>query len=172
MIDKNSTIHKRAKIGKNVKIGPYCVIEENVEISDNCQLIASVHISGNTSIGKNNKFFPFCSIGSAPQDLKYKNELTYLKIGDNNTFREYVTVSPGTAGGGNVTQIGNNNLFMVSSHIGHDCYLENNIVIANNAAIAGHCNFGDNVIIGGNSAVLQFSKIGKEVNDWRDDRCR
>ena len=161
MIDKNSTIHKRAKIGKNVKIGPYCVIEENVEINDNCELIASVHISGNTLIGKNNKFFPFCSIGSAPQDLKYKNEQTYLKIGDNNSFREYVTVSPGTAGGGNVTQIGNNNLFMVSSHIGHDCYLENNIVIANNAAIAGHCNFGDNVIIGGNSAVLQFSKIGK-----------
>ena len=170
MIDKNSTIHKRAKIGKNVKIGPYCVIEENVEISDNCQLIASVHISGNTSIGKNNKFFPFCSIGSAPQDLKYKNELTYLKL-EIITLLEYVTVSPGTAGGGNVTQIGNNNLFMVSSHIGH-IYLENNIVIANNAAIAGHCNFGDNVIIGGNSAVFAVLKNRKRFNDWRDDRCR
>ena len=158
---ENSIVHKNAKIGKNVKIGPSCLIGEGVEIGDNCELLSFVNISGNTKIGSKNKFFPFSSIGTAPQDLKYNNELTYLEIGDANTFREYVTISPGTIGGGGKTRIGNNNLFMVSSHIGHDCNIGNYNVIANNAAIAGHCTFEDQVIIGGNSAVLQFSKIGK-----------
>lgn len=160
-MNEKSIIHKNAKIGKNVKIGPNCFIGDGVEIGDDCELLSFVNISGNTKIGTKNKFFPFSSIGTAPQDLKYKNELTYLEIGNENIFREYVTISPGTIGGGGKTTIGNNNLFMVSSHIGHDCIIGNHNVIANNAAIAGHCTFEDQVIIGGNSAVLQFSKIGK-----------
>jgi len=161
MISKKASIHKNAKIGKNVNIGDFCVIGENVEIGDDCNLINSVNIQGNTKIGKKNIFFPYCSIGTAPQDLKYKGEKTFLEIGENNTFREYSNVSLGTEKGGKYTKIKNNSLFMVGVHIGHDCILGNNLVIANNAAIAGHCVFDDEIIIGGNSAVLQFTKIGK-----------
>ena len=161
MISSKASIHKNAKIGKNVFIGDFCVIGENVEIGDDCDLVNSVNIQGNTKIGKNNKFLPYCSIGTVPQDLKFKGEKSYLEIGDNNSFREYSNISLGTEHGGLITKIKNNNLFMVGSHIGHDCQLGNNLVIANNAAIAGHCIFDDDVIIGGNSAVLQFTKIGK-----------
>tara|TARA_B100000575_G_scaffold292175_1_gene299870 strand:- start:44 stop:817 length:774 start_codon:yes stop_codon:yes gene_type:complete len=161
MISSKASIHKNTKIGKNVFIGDFCVIGENVEIGDDCNLVNSVNIQGNTKIGKKNKFFPYCSIGTLPQDLKFKGEKSYLEIGNNNSFREYSNISLGTSHGGLVTKIQNNNLFMVGSHIGHDCQLGNNLVIANNAAIAGHCIFDDDVIIGGNSAILQFTKIGK-----------
>lgn len=161
MISSKASIHKNAKIGKNVKIGDFCVIGENVKIGDNCELINSVNVQGNTTIGKENIFYPFCSIGTNPQDLKFKGEKTFLEIGNNNSFREYSNVSLGTEQGGKITKIQNNSLFMVGVHIGHDCQLGNNLVIANNAAIAGHCFFDDDVIIGGNSAVLQFTKIGK-----------
>ena len=161
MISSKASIHKNAKIGKNVFIGDFCVIGKNVEIGDDCDLANSVNIQGNTKIGKKNKFLPYCSIGTVPQDLKFKGEKSYLEIGDNNSFREYSNISLGTEHGGLITKIKNNNLFMVGSHIGHDCQLGNNLVIANNAAIAGHCIFDDDVIIGGNSAVLQFTKIGK-----------
>ena len=160
MISSKASIHKKAKIGKNVTIGDFCVVGENVEIGDECNLINSVNIQGNTKIGKNNKFFPYCTIGTIPQDLKFKGEKSFLEIGDNNSFREYSNISVGTQHGGLLTKIQNNNLFMVGSHIGHDCKLGSNLVIANNAAIAGHCIFDDDVIIGGNSAVLQFTKIG------------
>ena len=161
MISSKASIHKNAKLGKNVLIGDFCVVGENVEIGDECNLINSVNVQGNTKIGKKNTFFPFCSIGTTPQDLKFQGEKSFLDIGNNNSFREYSNISVGTQHGGLTTKIENNNLFMVGSHIGHDCKLGNNLVIANNAAIAGHCVFGDDVIIGGNSAVLQFTKIGK-----------
>jgi len=161
MISSKASIHKKAKIGNNVIIGDFCVIGENVEIGDDCKLINSVNIQGNTKIGKRNVFFPYSSIGTTPQDLKYKGEITYLEIGNDNSFREYSNISLGTQHGGGYTKINNNSLFMVGSHIGHDCLLGNNLVIANNAAIAGHCIFDDDVILGGNSAVLQFTKIGK-----------
>ena len=161
MISTKSSIHKNAKIGNNVKIGDFCVIGENVEIGDDCELINSVNIQGNTKIGKKNIFYPFTSIGTNPQDLKFKGEKTFLEIGNNNSFREYSNISIGTDHGGKITKIKNNSLFMVGVHIGHDCQLGNNLVIANNAAIAGHCVFDDDIIIGGNSAVLQFTKIGK-----------
>ena len=161
MISSKATIHKSAKIGKNVKVGDFCVIGENVTIGDNCNLLNSVNIHRNTKIGINNKFFPYCSVGTEPQDLKFKGEESYLEIGDGNSFREYSNISLGTEHGGLITKLGNNSLYMVGTHIGHDCKLGNNLVIANNAAIAGHCIFDDDVIIGGNSAVLQFTKIGK-----------
>jgi UDP-N-acetylglucosamine acyltransferase len=161
MISSKASVHKNAKIGKNVNIGDFCVIGEHVEISDDCNLENSVNIQGHTKIGKKNIFYPYCSIGTLPQDLKYKGEKTYLNIGEGNIFREYSNVSIGTKQGGTTTKIGNNSLFMVGSHIGHDCQMGNNLVIANNAAIAGHCVFEDDVIFGGNSAVLQFTKIGK-----------
>ena len=160
MIDKTAIIDSKAKISKNVHIGPYCVIGPNVEINENTKIQSHVNISGHTKIGKGNKIFPFVSIND-PQDLKYNGEPTNLVIGDNNKIREYVTINPGTVGGGGKTIIGNNCLFMVSSHVAHDCQLGNNIIIANNVAIAGHVIIDDYVIIGGNSAVQQFARIGK-----------
>jgi len=160
MIHKTAIIDSKAKISENIHIGPYCVIGPNVEINENTEIQSHVNISGNTKIGKGNKIYPFVSIND-PQDLKYNGEPTDLVIGDNNKIREYVTINPGTVGGGGKTIIGNNCLFMVSSHVAHDCQLGNNIIIANNVAIAGHAIIDDHVIIGGNSAVQQFTRIGK-----------
>ena len=120
-IHKAAIVDKNATIGNNVSIGAYSVIEGNVRIADNNKIMSSVYISGNTEIGPGNLFYPFCSIGSLPQDLKFNNEKTYLKIGSNNTFREHTTVNLGTLGGGGITKVGNNSLFMVGSHIAHDC---------------------------------------------------
>ena len=161
MIHQSSVIDKRAELGKNIKIGPYCYVGKNVKLGDNVELISNVHIEGNTTIGKGTKFFPFSSIGTDPQDLKFKGEKNYLVIGENNLIREYVTINPGTEGGGSVTKIGNNCLFMISSHIAHDCQVGNNVIIANNVPLGGHAIIEDNVVIGGNSAVQQFTRIGK-----------
>ncbi|MDA9955843.1 acyl-ACP--UDP-N-acetylglucosamine O-acyltransferase [Candidatus Pelagibacter sp.] len=161
MIHKTAIIDSKAKISSNVKIGPYTVIGPNVEIEDSVTIQSHVNITGYTKIGKNNNIFPFASIGNDPQDLKYKGEKTKLVIGDNNVIREYTTINPGTIGGGGITQIGNNSLFMIGAHIAHDCIIGNNTVIANSTAIAGHAEIGDNVIIGGNCGVQQFTRIGK-----------
>tara|TARA_B110000259_G_scaffold158977_1_gene181721 strand:- start:40 stop:825 length:786 start_codon:yes stop_codon:yes gene_type:complete len=161
MIHTSSIISKKAKIGNNVKIGPFCNIGEFVQLEDNIELISNVHIEGNTRIGKGTKIFPFASIGTAPQDLKYKNELTSLIIGENNTIREYVTINPGTEGGGGKTVIGNNCLFMISSHVAHDCKVGNDVIIANNVPLGGHVTIEDSVVIGGNSAVQQYTRIGR-----------
>ena len=160
MIHSTAIIDPKAKIGNNVKIGPFSIVGPNVEIGDNTIIQSHVSILAKTIIGKGNKIYPFVSINE-PQDLKYKGESTELIIGDNNKIREYVTINPGTDGGGGKTVIGNNCLFMVSSHIAHDCKLGNNIIVANNVAIAGHAIIDDNVVIGGNSAVQQFVRIGK-----------
>ena len=161
MIHKSSEINKDSKIGKNVKIGPFCYVGPEVELDDDVELISNVHIEGNTKIGKGTKIFPFSSIGTQPQDLKFNNEKNSLVIGENNLIREYVTINPGTAGGGSVTTIGNNCLFMISSHIAHDCKIGNNVIIANNVPLGGHVTIEDSVVIGGNSAVQQFTRIGR-----------
>ena len=161
MIDKTAIIDPKAKISKNVKVGPYSVIGPNVEIDEDSEIQSHVSIVGNTKIGKNNKIYPFSSIGNDPQDLKYNGEHSILEIGDNNKIREYVTINPGTVGGGGKTVIGNNCLFMISSHIAHDCQVGNNVIIANNVPLGGHAIIEDNVVIGGNSAVQQFTRIGK-----------
>ena len=161
MIDKTALINKEAKIHPSAKVGPYSVIGPKVEIGENVIIHSHVNISGNTKIGKGNIIFPFASIGNDPQDLKYNGEETSLIIGDNNKFREYVSINPGTIGGGGITKIGNNCLFMISSHIAHDCNVGNNVIIANNVPLGGHVTLEDNVVIGGNSAVQQFTRIGK-----------
>ena len=137
------------------------MIGSEVQISDNNKLYSHVNISGNTKIGESNTFYPFCSIGNNPQDLKYNGEKTELVIGKNNKIREYVTIHPGTVGGGGKTIIRDNCLFMISSHIAHDCIIGNNVILANNVPIGGHAEIGDHVVIGGNSAVQQFTRIGK-----------
>ena len=161
MIHKTAIINKETKIHPSAKVGAYSVIGPKVEIGENVVIHSHVNISGNTKIGKGNIIFPFASIGNDPQDLKYNGEETSLIIGDNNKFREYVTVNPGTVGGGSITKIGNNCLFMISSHIAHDCIIGNNVIIANNVPLGGHVTLEDNVVIGGNSAVQQFTRIGK-----------
>ena len=160
MIHPTAIIDKKAKISKNVEIGPYSVIGPGVEIGENTIIQSHVSILGNTKIGNGNKIYPFVSINE-PQDLKYDGELTNLVIGNNNKIREYVTINPGTVGGGGKTVIGNNCLFMISSHIAHDCKVGNNVIIANNVPLGGHAIIEDNVVIGGNSAVQQFTRIGK-----------
>jgi len=161
MIHNSSVIDKESKIGRNVKVGPFCYVGPQVQISDGVELISNVHIEGNTKIGKGTKIFPFASIGTQPQDLKYKGESSSLEIGENNTIREYVTINPGTEGGGRKTIIGNNCLLMISSHIAHDCNIGNDVVIANNVPLGGHVTIEDSVVIGGNSAVQQFTRIGR-----------
>ena len=161
MIHKSSVIDSKAKILKNVKIGPFCYVGPNVILEDNVELVSNVHIEGNTKIGKGTRVFPFASIGTQPQDLKFKGEKNSLEIGENNLIREYVTINPGTAGDKSKTTIGNNCLFMISSHIAHDCIIGNNVIIANNVPLGGHVTIEDSVVIGGNSAVQQFTRIGR-----------
>jgi UDP-N-acetylglucosamine acyltransferase len=161
MIHKTAIIDLKAKISSKVSIGPYTVIGPNVTIGDNTIIYSHVNISGNTTIGEDNKIYPFASIGNDPQDLKFNGEQTKLTIGNNNIIREYVTINPGTTGGGGKTKVGNNCLLMISSHIAHDCTIGNNVIIANNVPIGGHAHIGDSVVVGGNSAVQQFTRIGK-----------
>ncbi len=161
MIHKSSSVDPKAKICKNVKIGPFCYIGPNVFLDENVELVSNVHIEGNTNVGKGTKIYPFACIGTQPQDLKYKGEKNSLLIGQNNNIREYVTINPGTVGGGSKTIIGNNCLFMISSHVGHDCNIGDNVIIANNVPLGGHVTIEDSVIIGGNSAVQQFTRIGR-----------
>ena len=161
MIHDSSIIDKKAKISKGVKIGPFCYVGPNVELKENVELVSHVHIEGYTSIGRGSKIFPFASIGTQPQDLKFKGEKNSLEIGENNLIREYVTINPGTAGDKLKTSIGNNCLFMISSHVAHDCIIGNNVIIANNVPLGGHVTIEDSVVIGGNSAVQQFTRIGR-----------
>ena len=161
MIHPTAVISSKSHISQNVKVGPYCIIDDNVYIDQNTELISHVHITGNTKIGKNNKFFPFSSIGTIPQDMKYSGEPSKLLIGDNNTFREGVTVNPGTQAGGMITKIENNCLFMIGSHIAHDCHISSNVIMSNNASLAGHVRIYEHVVIGGLCGIHQFVSIGK-----------
>ena len=163
MIHKTAIIDSNSNISENVKIGPYSIIGPNVEIGEGTIIQSHVNITGQTKIGKNNIIYPFASIGNDPQDLKFQGEETKLEIGNNNKIREYVTINPGTKGGGGLTKVGNNCLFMVSAHIAHDCFVGDNVILANNVPLGGHAHIGDNAIIGGNSAVQQFTRVGKSA---------
>lgn len=159
-IHPTAVIEDGAKIGNNVSIGPFCVIGPDVSIADGCELKSHVVVDGWTEIGEKSIIYPFASLGLAPQDLKFGGEKTRLKIGNNNTIREYVTMNPGTVTGAGETTVGNNCLFMVGAHVAHDCVVGNNVILANNATLAGHVELGDFVILGGLSAVHQFIRIG------------
>jgi len=159
-IHNTAIIETGAHIGSNVNIGPYCVVGKNVTLRDNVTLKSHVVVEGDTKVGKNTIIYPFASIGHAPQDLKFSGEKSELIIGENNIIREYVTMNPGTAGDIMKTIVGDNCLFMMSSHVAHDCIVGNNVILANNATLGGHVKVGDFVIIGGLSAVHQFVSIG------------
>ena len=161
MIHPTAIVNNKSKVSSSAMIGPYCIIGPDVEIGTNTKLHSHISIIGNTKIGKSNEIFPHVSIGTDPQDLKYRGEKNSIIIGDNNKLREYVNINPGTSQGGTVTKLGDNNLLMVYCHVAHDCNLGNNIVLANNVQVGGHVTIEDNAIIGGSCAIHQFSRIGQ-----------
>ncbi|HEY0094792.1 MAG TPA: acyl-ACP--UDP-N-acetylglucosamine O-acyltransferase [Archangium sp.] len=162
-VHPTAVVHPGARLHETVEVGPYTVIGERVTIGEGTRVGPHVVIDGRTTIGARNRIFPFASVGGAPQDLKYAGEDTQLIIGDGNTLRESTTLNIGTAGGGGVTRVGNNNLFMAYSHVAHDCVVGNGCVIANSVALAGHVVLEDAVILGGLSAVHQFTRLGKHA---------
>ncbi|MBV9827249.1 MAG: acyl-ACP--UDP-N-acetylglucosamine O-acyltransferase [Alphaproteobacteria bacterium] len=162
-IHSTAIVSPAARLADDVKIGPYCVIGEHVALGAGVSLTAHIVIEGRTSIGDGTRIFPFASLGLEPQDLKYKGEASTLIVGRNNTIREYVTMNPGTEGGGMVTTVGDNCLFMVGAHVAHDCQIGNHVIMANNATLAGHVVVEDHALIGGLSAVHQFVRIGRHA---------
>ena len=160
-IHPTAIVDSKAELGSGVSIGPYCLVGPDVVMGEDTELLSHATVTGRTTMGADNRVFPFSSIGQEPQDLKYHGEDSEVIIGDNNTFRENVTVNSGTEGGGMVTRIGNNNMLMAYTHVAHDCALENGIVLANCSTLAGHVEVADGAIIGGLSAVQQFVRIGQ-----------
>jgi len=153
-------IHPRAQLACSVAVGPYTVIEEGVELGDDCEVMSHVVLGGPTRMGKRNRIFPWASVGLEPQDTKFRGEPTRLEVGDDNIFREFVTVHRGTAGGGGVTKIGSHNLLMAYVHIAHDCILGNHVIMANGASLAGHVEIGDHAMVGAFCGIHQFCRIG------------
>lgn len=161
MIDSHAIVDPKAKLSENVSVGPWTIIGPEVEIGPGTIIGSHVVLKGPTKIGEFNKIYPFASIGDNPQDKKYQGEETHLEIGDRNVIREYCTVNRGTAQDKGLTKIGNDNLFMVGTHIAHDCIIGNHTIFVNNVALAGHVTVGDHAILGAYSAVHQFCQIGE-----------
>lgn len=162
-IHPTAVIEEGATLASSARVGPYCVVGKEVSLAEDVELISHVVVAGQTTIGAGTRVFPFASLGHAPQDLKFKGEHSQLIIGAHNTIREHVTMNPGTDGGGLVTRVGDHNLFMVATHVAHDCHIGNHVVMANNATLAGHVTIGDHTVIGGLAAVHQFVRIGKHA---------
>ena len=162
-IHPTAIVDSHASLDDDVKIGPYCIVGGDVELGAGVVVDSHVVIDGRTKIGANCRIFPFASIGLPPQDLKYAGETSELIIGANNTIREYVTMNPGTRGGGMVTSVGDNGLFMIGVHIAHDCVIGDNVIMANNATLGGHVVVEDFAVLGGLSAVHQFVRIGRHA---------
>ena len=159
-IHPTAIVEDGAELGNGVRIGPFCTIGPEVKLGDGVELISHVAVAGKTDIGGGTRIWPFASIGHQPQDLKYAGEESWLHIGANNMIREHVTMNPGTTGGGLHTRVGDCGLFMMGSHVGHDCIVGDNVIMANNATLGGHVEIGDFAILGGLSAVHQFARIG------------
>lgn len=162
-IHPNAIVAETATVGENVTVGPFCTVGPDVHLGDGVTLVSHVAIDGRTTLGANSKVYPFASIGLQPQDLKYAGEPSRLEIGCNTVIREHVTMNPGTQGGGMVTRVGNNCLFMVGAHVAHDCLIGDNVILVNNATLAGHVVIEDWAILGGLCAVHQFVRIGRHA---------
>ena len=160
-IHPSAVIEEGAQIGQGCSIGPFCHVGPHVVLHDNVVLKSHVVVTGHTTIGSGTVVFPFSSLGEIPQDLKFKGEETRLVIGQRNRIREHVTMNTGTEGGGGVTTIGDDGLFMAGCHVAHDVHIGNRVILVNSAAVAGHCVLEDDVIIGGLSGIHQFVRIGQ-----------
>ena len=153
-------IDPKARLASSVTVGPYTVIGEDVELGEDCEVMSHVVLKGPSKFGRGNRIFPYASIGQDPQDLKYSGERTFLEIGDDNIFREFITIHRGTAGVGGATRIGGHNLLMAYVHIAHDCQLGSHIIMSNGASLAGHVEIGDHAIVGAFCGIHQFCRIG------------
>lgn len=162
-IHPTAVVGSHAALGDNVSIGPYCVVGDEVSLDEGVVLESHVVVVGKTTVGPRTHIYPFASIGHRPQDLKYRGEPSELVVGADNVLREHVTMNPGTVGGGMLTRVGNHCLFMVGSHVAHDCRIGNNVIFANNATVGGHVSVEDYAILGGLSAVHQFVRIGRHA---------
>lgn len=162
-IHASAFVHSGAQLADDVEVGPFAYIGEHVKIGAGSKVLHHAVIEGHTEMGKNNEIGTFSVIGGKPQDLKYKNEPTKLIIGDNNQFREYVTVNTGTITGGGVTSVGSNCLIMAYCHVAHDCHLHNNVIMANYTGLSGHVTLEDHVILSAMVGVVQFARIGKHA---------
>ena len=160
-IHPNAVVEPGAELGEGVQIGPFCHVGPSVKLGDGVRLKSHVVVTGRTEVGEDTEIFPFSCIGEIPQDLKFKGEATELRIGARNRIREHVTMNTGTEGGGGITRVGDDGLFMAGCHVAHDCMVGNRVIIVNNAALAGHCVIEDDVIIGGLSGVHQWVRIGR-----------
>jgi UDP-N-acetylglucosamine acyltransferase len=160
LVDATARVSPEAVLGPGVRVGPYAVVGPQVRLGRGTIVEGHAVIDGDTVIGERNHFYPFCSVGLAPQDLKYHGEPTRLVIGDGNTVREFVTIHRGTEGGGGITRIGDHNLFMAYAHVAHDCRVGSHTIFANGATLAGHVEVGDYATIGAYSAVHQFCRVG------------
>lgn len=161
MIDPSARIAAGAVIGRDCTIGAYCTVGPKVTLGDGCRLVSHVNISGVTSIGARTVVYPFASLGTPPQSVKYRGGATRLTIGADCDIREHVTINTGTEDGGGHTRVGDKCFLMVGSHVGHDCQVGTGVIIANNVLLAGHVEVGDNVVFGGGAAVRQFVRIGE-----------
>ena len=160
-VHEQAIVAASAKVGAGVRVEAYAVIGENVELGEGCVLHSHAVVQGPSKIGRNNVFHPFCSVGGDPQDFRFQGENTELEVGDGNTFREYVTVSRGTVGGGGKTTIGDGNFFLALSHVGHDCHVGSHTLFVNGATLAGHVTVEDYATIGFQSRVHQFCRVGR-----------
>ena len=162
-IHPTAIVHEKAFLGQDVVIGPYALVEEKVELGDGCRLDAFAQVKSHTAIGRENHLHSYACIGGAPQDLKFQGEATWLRIGDRNIIREFVTLHRGTVGGGGVTTVGSECLLMAYVHVAHDCHVGDRNIYSNGVTLGGHVTVGNNVIIGGLSAVHQFVRIGENA---------
>jgi len=160
-IHPHANVDQCATLGQGCVVGPFCVIGPNVTLGNRVELKSHVVLTGDTIIGDDTCLFPFSVIGEVPQDLKYKGERSYLRIGARNRIREHVTMNAGTQKGGGITQVGDDCLFMAGSHVAHDAHIGNRVIMVNSAAVAGHCVLEDDVIVGGLSGVHQWVRIGR-----------
>lgn len=162
-IHPSAVVEDGAELADGVRIGPFCHVGPQVKLSSGVELLAQCSVQGDTTIGARTRIFPFASVGSEPQDLKYSGEPVQLTIGEDCTVREGVTMNPGTAGDNNITSVGDRCVFLANSHVAHDCRVGNGVIFSNNVMLAGHCVVGDNVIFGGGSAAHQFCRIGNNA---------
>ncbi|WP_334164296.1 acyl-ACP--UDP-N-acetylglucosamine O-acyltransferase [Phenylobacterium sp.] len=162
-IHPTALVAKGAELAEGVSVGPFCVVGEKVRLGRGTRLHSHVVIEGSTELGENNQVYPFAVLGGPPQHTAYKGEDTRLVIGDNNLIREHATMNLGTVNGGGVTRVGSDGLFMIESHVGHDCVVGDHVILTKQATLGGHCQIGDYVIVGGLAAVHQFTRVGRHA---------
>jgi UDP-N-acetylglucosamine acyltransferase len=162
-ISPTAVVSPSAELGSDVVVGPYAIIGDNVIVGDGCNIMHHSVVDRNTTLGKGCTLYPFGSIGTSPQDITFKDEETHVRIGDRNTIREFVTINRGTAKGGSVTRLGNDNYIMAYCHIAHDCQVGNHTIFINGATLAGHVEVEDHAVIGAFSSVHQFVRIGRNA---------